>query len=98
MAPAVAGLVAGLVGGAVAPALVTKNSVRRAAKSLIKGALFLYERGRVEMATLSESISDLVAEAQEERGREMDAGTEMGTGVVTALKQKPAAAAPDHNG
>lgn len=99
MRPAVTGLLAGVVGGAFAPVLIKPHSLRNTAKGMIKGALVLYERGRVGFATWSESLSDLVAEAQEEHQQDKARTTDRGSeGIVTPLKQRQAGGLPDEDG
>src|SRR5579884_1770279 len=61
-------LAAGFAGGMLAPLLFPNaaRGMRPAAKSAVKAALALYERGREVAAELGETTSDLLAEAQAE--------------------------------
>lgn len=58
-------LAAGLAGGMLAP-LLFPSGARPAAKSAVKAALALYERGREAAAEFGEVASDILAEAQAE--------------------------------
>lgn len=48
--------------------------VRPAARSLVKGGLLVFERGREVTAELGEAMDDLVAEVREELHDEREAG------------------------
>lgn len=61
-------LVAGAVGIVIAPIVIPTlvRLGRPAAKSAIKNAMLLYQRGRESAAELMETVEDLMAEAQAE--------------------------------
>jgi hypothetical protein len=66
-------LAAGVAGGMLAPLLFPnagRAGVRPAAKSAVKAALTLYERGREVAAEFGETASDILAEAQAEFAEE----------------------------
>jgi hypothetical protein len=64
----VVGITAALAATIIAPVLVPaiKKGSRPVAKSLIRGGIALYEKGRETVASAGEAMEDLVAEAQAE--------------------------------
>jgi hypothetical protein len=73
----VVGLAAGLAATVIAPVLMPalKRSSRPMVKGLIKGGVFLYQKGREAVATSGEMMEDVLAEIQSE---EMEKRTAMG--------------------
>ncbi|HJU17503.1 MAG TPA: DUF5132 domain-containing protein [Stellaceae bacterium] len=80
-------LTAGLAGGLIAPLLLPSaaRAARPAAKSTVKTALALYERGRETVAEFAEIASDIIAEAQAEFADERQQRLARAAGDVVAL-------------
>jgi hypothetical protein len=99
----VVGLAAGLAATVIAPILMPalKRSSRPMVKGLIKGGVFLYQRGREAVATSGEMMEDVLAEIQSEEmekrtaaGQASDAKTmrqaeEQPAGPVGIVKKQP---------
>lgn len=64
----IVGIASGLVAAVIAPVLIPalKKSGRPLAKSLIKGGVMLYDKGREAVAGAGEVIEDVIAEVQAE--------------------------------
>lgn len=94
-------LAAGVAGGMIAPLLFPNaaRGARPAAKSVVKAALALYERGREAAAEFGEAASDILAEAQAEFAEERRAklaGHDPGAaGAVVALHAAVGLQPPD---
>lgn len=80
-------LTAGLAGGMLAPLLFPSaaRGARPAAKSAVKAALAVYERGREIAAEFGETASDIIAEARAELIDERRAKLAQSAGDVVAL-------------
>lgn len=75
----IVGIAAGLIAAVVAPVLIPalKKSARPLAKSLVKGGMLLYDKGREAVAGAGEALEDVVAEVQAETyERQMTAAAE----------------------
>jgi len=64
----VVGIASGLVAAVIAPVLIPalKKSGRPLAKSLVKGGIMLYDKGRQAVAGAGEVLEDVIAEVQAE--------------------------------
>ncbi|MBC7857860.1 MAG: DUF5132 domain-containing protein [Burkholderiaceae bacterium] len=64
----IVGIASGLVAVVIAPVLIPalKKSGRPLAKSLVKGGVMLYDKGRQAVADAGEVIEDVIAEVQAE--------------------------------
>lgn len=81
----VVGLSAGLAAAIIAPILIpaVKKGSRPMAKSLVKGGMLLYQKGREAVASSGETIEDLLAEVHAEETDKL-AGTKFDTGTKAA--------------
>jgi hypothetical protein len=64
----VVGLTAGLVAAVIAPVVIpaVRKGSRPVAKSLLKGGMLLYQKGREAVATSGEAMEDMLAEIHAE--------------------------------
>lgn len=71
----VVAITSGIVAAVVAPILMPaiKRSSRPVAKGLVKGGLFLYEKGREATAHAGEMMEDVMAEIQAEQAEKQSA-------------------------
>lgn len=78
----VVGLTAGVAATLLAPVLVpaVAMAARPLAKSLIKGGVLLYEKGREGLARAGEEMEDMIAEVHSELSAEHYAGAATGAG------------------
>jgi hypothetical protein len=76
----VTGITAALVTIVIAPVLVPaiKKASRPLAKSLVKGGIFVYEKGREAVANAGEMMEDVVAEVRAETMERQSAATAEG--------------------
>ena len=88
----IVGIASGLVAAVIAPALIPalKKSGRPLAKSLIKGGVMLYDKGREAVAGAGEVIEDVIAEVQAETYEKQM--------MAAASAHREDAPAPDGNG
>lgn len=73
----VVGLTAGLAATVLAPVVipVVAMAARPLAKSMLKGGVLLYEKGREALAVAGEEMEDLIAEVRSEMEMERAGGT-----------------------
>lgn len=66
----IVGVTAALAATILAPVIVPaiKRSGRPIAKSLVKGGILLYEKGREAVASAGETMEDVIAEVRVEKG------------------------------
>jgi hypothetical protein len=91
------GITAAIAATVLAPVLVPILTVagRPLVKSLVKGGVILYERGRETVAGAGEVMEDLIAEVRSEMEQPRTAATDAAAGVAA---QQPAAGQPADTG
>jgi hypothetical protein len=105
----IVGIASGLVAAVIAPVLIPalKKSGRPLAKSLVKGGIMLYDKGRQAVAGAGEVIEDVIAEVQAETyekqmmaasANQSDAQPRSGNGLDAATKQREATLAKREEG
>jgi len=98
----VVGITAGLVAAVIAPVLIPaiKRGSRPLAKSLIKGGIMLYAKGREAVAGAGEMVEDVVAEvyaeSYEKQVSTMGAADEMAHQAARQPLDGNGAASPVH--
>lgn len=72
------GVTAGLIAAVLAPVLIPalKKSGRPLAKSLVKGGILLYDKGRGAVAGAGEALEDVIAEVHAETYEKQMAGAD----------------------
>jgi hypothetical protein len=87
----VVGLTAGLVAAVIAPVVIpaVRKGSRPVAKSLLKGGMLLYQRGREAVASSGEAMEDMLAEIHAEEA-EKQVGSHAGGQPKSEARQQDA--------
>jgi hypothetical protein len=85
----VVGLTAGLAAAVIAPALIPalKKGSRPLAKSMVKGSILLYDKGREMVAGAGEMMEDVIAELQAEEYQKQAASAKQGEAAAETQSQ-----------